>query len=97
MPRYYFNVHHEQSSADKVGEELPDKHAAWKEATRMAGDILRDLDGRFKPGQDWKLEVTNERGLPVYAILVHAEQNNDCASTQPASQREHGKGEHRHR
>jgi hypothetical protein len=80
MPRCYFNVHHEQSSTDNEGEELPDNHAAWKEATRMAGDILRDLDGRFKPGQDWKLEVTNERGVPVYAIVVHAEQSDDNAA-----------------
>jgi hypothetical protein len=74
MPRYFFNVHHEGLTKDDEGEELPDKHAAWSEATRTAGDILRDLDGNFKPGSDWKLEVTNERGQPVYAIIVHAEQ-----------------------
>jgi len=80
MPRYYFNVHHEQLGTDKVGEELPDRHAAWKEATVMAGDILRDLDGRFKPGQEWKLEVVDERGSLIYVILIHAEQSDDKAA-----------------
>jgi hypothetical protein len=30
MPRYYFNVTHEHMEVDRIGEELPDKHAAWK-------------------------------------------------------------------
>jgi hypothetical protein len=75
MPKYYFNVYHGTPSMDQEGEDLPDKHAAWKEATTMAGDILRDLDGRFTPGQDWRLEVTDERGMPIYAIVVHAHQS----------------------
>lgn len=77
MPRYYFNVYYERPSMDELGEELPDKHAAWKEVTSMAGSILRDLDGRFKPGQEWKLEVTNERGAPIYAIYIHADQSSE--------------------
>ena len=39
--------------------------------------MLHDLDGRFKPGQEWKLEVTNERGVPIYAIYIRADQSND--------------------
>jgi hypothetical protein len=74
MPKFYFNVYDGRPSKDLQGEELPDKHAAWKEATIMAGDILRGLDGRFKPGQAWKLEVTDERGELIYAIVVHAHQ-----------------------
>jgi hypothetical protein len=33
MPRYFFNVFHERPEWDSVGEELPDRQAAWKEAT----------------------------------------------------------------
>jgi hypothetical protein len=27
MPRYFFNIHHDRSSIDTVGEELPDEFA----------------------------------------------------------------------
>jgi hypothetical protein len=49
MPRYFFNIHHDTVHLDHEGEELPDKHAAWKEATVMAGKILQDLDGKLFP------------------------------------------------
>jgi hypothetical protein len=48
MPRYFFNVHHERASIDTVGSELPDKHAAWKEATVTAGETIHDIDGRLQ-------------------------------------------------
>ena len=73
MPRYFFNVHHDRSSIDTVGEELPDKHVAWREATRVAGDTIRDLDGNLQPGREWRLEVTDEFANPLYVIHVSAE------------------------
>ena len=60
MPRYFFNIYHETEQINLQGEELPDKHAAWKEATVMAGQILQDMDGKLKPGQWWQMEVTDE-------------------------------------
>jgi hypothetical protein len=39
MPRYFFSTYHDVSHIDHDGEEFADKHAAWQEATRMAGDI----------------------------------------------------------
>jgi hypothetical protein len=33
---------------DQEGEELPDKHAAWKEATVMAGQTLQSLRWQTK-------------------------------------------------
>jgi hypothetical protein len=74
MARYFFNVHGERSGPDWVGEELPDHEAAWKEATVMAGEIFKDIDGKFRPGQDWSLEVTDERRNPLYFIRVIAEE-----------------------
>ena len=46
MPRFFFNVYHDTVHLDQDGEELSDKHAAWKEATIMAGQILQDLMAR---------------------------------------------------
>ena len=73
MPRYFFNVHHEHSSFDPLGEELPDKQAAWREATIVAGDTIRGLGGKLQPGREWRLEVTDEFANPLYVIHVSAE------------------------
>jgi hypothetical protein len=40
MPRYFFNVYHDTRQIDQLGEDLPDHHAAWREATITAGQIL---------------------------------------------------------
>jgi hypothetical protein len=67
MPRYFFNVYHDRTELDEEGEELPDAQAAWREATVTAGQIIQDLDGRLRPGHDWRLEVTDEFANPLYS------------------------------
>jgi hypothetical protein len=74
VSRYFFNVHGEVSGPDQVGEELPNDEAAWHEATLIAGELFKEVDGKFRPGQEWSLEVTDERRNPVYFIRVSAEQ-----------------------
>jgi hypothetical protein len=75
MPRYFFHVHHDTHQRDDVGEELPDKHAAWREATVTAGQILQDLDGKLRPGHDWSLEVTDEFGNRLFRLHISAERS----------------------
>jgi uncharacterized protein DUF6894 len=70
MPRYFFNVHHLQPGADDSGEELADDEAAWREATLVAGELFKDIDGGFRPGQEWSLEVTDEQWCPLYLITI---------------------------
>ena len=72
MPRYFFNVYHDRAELDEEGEELPDMQAAWREATMTAGQIIQDLDGKLRPGKDWRLEVTDEFANPLYVIHVSA-------------------------
>jgi hypothetical protein len=74
MPRYFFNIHLENSIADTVGVELPDDKAAWREATLFAGELFKDAEAGFEPGQDWFLEVTDERRNPIYFIRVSGEE-----------------------
>ncbi len=73
MPRYFFNIHQDTVQLDDEGEELPDKHAAWKEATVTAGQILQSLDGKLKPGHDWKMEVTDEFRDPLFVLHISAQ------------------------
>jgi hypothetical protein len=74
MARYFFNVHHEDSRPDMEGEELPDDETAWREATIIAGELFKDIDGKFRPGHEWSLEVIDERRNPLYFIRVSAEE-----------------------
>jgi hypothetical protein len=53
--------------------ELPDKHAAWREATVMAGQTLQGLDGKLQPGREWRMEVTDEFANPLYVLHINAE------------------------
>ena len=73
MPRYFFNIHHDTLQLDDEGEELLDKHATWKEATVTAGQILQSLDGKLKPGHDWKMEVTDEFRDPLFVLHISAQ------------------------
>lgn len=70
MPRYFFNVGNMPPSLDTVGEELPDDEAAWVQATTFASDILKDVDGRLRPGQSWALNVTDQSGLCLFQIQI---------------------------
>lgn len=70
MPRYFFNVYDVQPSTDDQGEDLPDDEAAWREATTFAGALFRDIDGKYRPGQEWSLEVTDAAKRPIYLIRI---------------------------
>jgi hypothetical protein len=73
MPRYFFHVTHDSHEVDQEGEELPDRHAAWKEATETAGQILQGLDGKLKPERDWRMEVADEFQNVLYVLHISAE------------------------
>jgi hypothetical protein len=64
---------HVEPSTDGIGEELPNDEAAWKEGTLIAGELFKDIDGKFQPGQEWSLEVTDEARKPLYLIRISAE------------------------
>jgi len=74
MPRYFFNVCHDQVLIDDEGEELPDKHSAWREATVTTGQMIKSMNGRLLPGTKWRLEVTDEFAHPLYVIHIIADE-----------------------
>jgi hypothetical protein len=73
MPLYFFNVQNGIETPDQAGTELPDKHAAWAQATKSCGDLIRKIDGDLKPGREWRMEVTDEFANPIYVIHINAE------------------------
>jgi hypothetical protein len=72
MPRYFFNTYGARENPDEDGEILPDDEVAWKEATIIAGEIFKDMDGKLRPGQEWKLEVLSEDRKPLYMIQINS-------------------------
>jgi hypothetical protein len=72
MPLYFFDIHHGKTDIDLHGEDLPDANAAWKEATVIAGDILKNIDGSLTPEHDWRMEVTDEFRNPLFVLHIAA-------------------------
>ena len=72
MPRVFFHVYGgaEPAYIDEIGEDLPDRAAAWREATMSVAQSIRDIDGRLRPGTDWRMEVTNERRKVIFVLCV---------------------------
>ena len=66
MPRYYFNIYDGVSLPDDTGSELLDWREARVEAIRLAGEIFRDNAQTIALGEDWHIEVTDERQLVLF-------------------------------
>jgi hypothetical protein len=79
MPRYFFNVQGTRQTIDELGEELPDDKAAWVEATIIAGELFRDIDGKSQPGQEWTLRG-HRRAAAVALFYQHQRQKNEVRS-----------------
>ncbi len=72
MPQYFFNVRGlGRALADDVGQGLPDDDAAWQQATEMAGELFREI-GEFRLGEEWELEVADEKRKPLFSIQIRA-------------------------
>ena len=74
MPKYVFTIHDGGPDPDPIEMELPDLAAARAEAIRTAGEILRDIDGKFS-GQEWRMEVADVAGKRLLAFRFSAEEH----------------------
>src|ERR1700710_3063023 len=74
MPKYFFKVTGDLPIHDEIGEDLRDNEAAWEEATLIAGELFYKIDGKFRPGQTWSLEVQNETNQPIFLLRIVSEQ-----------------------
>jgi hypothetical protein len=71
--KIFFQRSPRTSTIDNEGEELPDRHEAWRAATVAAGGMVKEIDGKLVPGREWRLEVTDEFRNLLYVIHVSAE------------------------
>lgn len=69
MPRFFFNVHDGREYPDFDGIELPSISDARRQATLYAGELLRSDPASFWSGEEWKMEVTDDRGLVLFHLI----------------------------
>jgi hypothetical protein len=66
---FHFKTSHGTvSHDDPEGMELKDLRAAWKEATRATGEILKLIDGSLEPDREWRMDVTNDTGQALFSL-----------------------------
>ena len=71
MARYYFDINDGTELLDVEGLEIPDLNRARAEAIRAAGEMIRDLPGKFD-GQEWVMQVKDQSKRPVrFTAIEH--------------------------
>ena len=64
MQRYCFHFEGSRPYTDEAGELLKSDEAAWDAALRL----VRDVENRLRPGDQWTLRVFSE-DTPVFILL----------------------------
>jgi len=62
MPLYRVNTRYGTEASENGAISLETTRQAWQEATRAAGEILRELDGSLEPHREWRMDVSDEEG-----------------------------------
>ena len=73
MPRFFFNIYDSEVRPDPEGVELADGDAAWAEAVRSCGEMLKDIDGEFPADDEWRMEVADDSGKVIFLLTFRAE------------------------
>jgi uncharacterized protein DUF6894 len=72
MARYFFHVIDGRSVVDEEGTELTSLGEARREAVRLSGNILSEGPDQFWEGEQWRMDVADERGLTLFALHFSA-------------------------
>jgi len=70
VPRYFFHLRHLNESSDSDGIDLPDFEAAWAEAVRTCGEMLRDFEGSLAPDRPFELLVSDGDGAVLARLRI---------------------------
>lgn len=72
MPKFHFEVRTETHVMLTEGMELADFRAARVEAAKRVGALLHDHASEIWVDEEWRMDVTDERGLILYALHISA-------------------------
>jgi hypothetical protein len=70
LPLYFFNVDDGDSDLDSEGTELKNLAVAKCEAVKLAGRIICDAGDTFWDRAEWRLTVTDEKGLSLFELYI---------------------------
>ena len=74
MPRFIFRVQHgELPESTCVEDILSDHYAARKAALDMCADLAKDIVTGLNEDSEWRLEVLDQSGKPVFRLRLLAE------------------------
>lgn len=80
MPRYNIELRTHDRVWDTLEAELSDLRELRIEMARFVGELLREHAEEIWQDQDWRVDVTDERGLILYVMHISA---TDTAATMP--------------
>lgn len=73
MPRFIIQLKTATYAEQPYAVDVDDLAALRIEAARFVGEILRDEAERIWKDQDWRVDVTDEDGLLLFAMSIIAE------------------------
>jgi hypothetical protein len=74
MPRYYFRIAHGHfSGMSDAALDLDNDEEAWKEMTRVCGDLVSGACRVLNQDSDWHMELLDEARKPLFRIRLVAE------------------------
>jgi hypothetical protein len=81
--RYHFHIQDGHNMPDQQGTELPSLQAARVEAVERAGAVLQKSAQHFWNGEEWKLDVTDDKGLLMFSLVFVAFESPASRSANP--------------
>jgi hypothetical protein len=74
MPRFTFRVQQgELPDPPSIEDVLSDHYAARKAALDMCADLAKDIVRGLQEDSEWRLEVLDQSGTPVFRLRLLAE------------------------
>ncbi len=74
MAHYTFRIRQGEGRSKRiVSSDWPDDDAAQVEAAGMFADMARDIADELQSNPEWKIEVADEAGKPIFRLSVLAE------------------------
>lgn len=71
MPRYFLAIHDGHADPEPQAFEMP-REAAWRDCLRASGEMLREMNPASPRNSEWRMEVTDEGGRPVFTFRFSA-------------------------
>jgi hypothetical protein len=74
MPRFIFQVQQGKfSEIPAIEDILCDSYAARKAALGICADLAKDIVNRLTDDSEWRLDVLDESGKPIFRLRLLAE------------------------